>query len=186
MSLGTLIVFAVLGLVVAGSAVGMLLSRNAIYSALFLVLNFIAVGVLYLILGAPFISFAQVAVYAGSIMVLFVFVIMLLGAEQFPVHEPLRGQRWLGLLAGGLFLVESAAFLYLRTSAPKWATEIGFGFESPAVVGRMIIEKYLLPFEITGFLLLIAVVGAIFLARLETPMVGKGKGRQGQLGERKE
>ncbi|WP_299030310.1 NADH-quinone oxidoreductase subunit J [uncultured Thermanaerothrix sp.] len=186
MALGTLIIFAVLGLVVAGSAIGMLVSRNAIYAALFLVLNFIAVGVLYLILGAPFISFAQVAIYAGSIMVLFVFVIMLLGAEQLPVQEPLRGQRWIGLLAGVLFLLEAGAFFYLRTSAPQWAAEIGFGFESPVVVGRMLIEKYLLPFEITGFLLLIAVVGAIFLARLDTPVRGKGLGRHAQTGERKE
>jgi NADH-quinone oxidoreductase subunit J len=185
MTLGAIIAFAVIGLAVVGSAVGLLLSRNAIYAALFLVVNFIAVGVLYLVLGAPFISFAQVAVYAGSIMVLFLFVIMLLGAEQFPMTEPLRGQRWLGLLAGVLFLLESGAFLFLRTRASQWMAEIGFGFESPVVVGKLLVERYLLPFEVVGFLLLVGVIGAIVLARLETSE-RKGLGRFGQPERRKE
>src|SRR4029453_309858 len=77
-----LILFLVLSLIAVASALGMLLSRNAVYSALFLVLNFITVAVFYLLLGAPFIAMAQVTVYAGAIMVLFLFVIMLLGAES--------------------------------------------------------------------------------------------------------
>jgi NADH-quinone oxidoreductase subunit J len=76
-----LILFLVLALVAVATAIGMLLSRNAVYSALFLVLNFVTVAVFYLLLGAPFIAMAQVTVYAGAIMVLFLFVIMLLGAE---------------------------------------------------------------------------------------------------------
>ena len=71
----------------------MLLSRNAVYSALFLVLNFVTVAVFYLLLGAPFIAMAQVTVYAGAIMVLFLFVIMLLGADELPKAQVLPWQK---------------------------------------------------------------------------------------------
>src|SRR5512134_289544 len=87
-----LILFLVLALIAIATAIGMLMSRNTIYSALFLVLNFITVAVFYLLLGAPFIAMAQITVYAGAIMVLFLFVIMLLGAESLPKAEVLRWQ----------------------------------------------------------------------------------------------
>ena len=74
-----LILFLILALVAIATALGMLFSRNAVYSALFLVLNFVTVAVFYLLLGAPFIAMSQITVYAGAIMVLFLFVIMLLG-----------------------------------------------------------------------------------------------------------
>src|SRR6185295_968038 len=76
------IVFILLALTAIATAIGMLVSRNAVYAALFLVLNFATVAILYLLLDAPFVSLSQVTVYAGAIMVLFLFVIMLLGAEQ--------------------------------------------------------------------------------------------------------
>ena len=92
-----LIVFFVLAFVVVGTAISMLLTRNAIYSAIFLVLNFGTVAILYLILGAPFIALSQITVYAGSVVVLFLFVIMLLGAERMPGGEPLKWQRFLAI-----------------------------------------------------------------------------------------
>jgi NADH-quinone oxidoreductase subunit J len=98
-----LIFFLLLSLICISTALGMLLSRNAVYSALFLVLNFITVAVFYLLLGAPFIAMAQVTVYAGAIMVLFLFVIMLLGAESLPQAQVLPWQKPLaGLLAVAL------------------------------------------------------------------------------------
>ncbi|MDP2776595.1 MAG: NADH-quinone oxidoreductase subunit J [Anaerolineales bacterium] len=93
-----LIVFLVLSLVAISSALGMLFSRNAVYSALFLVLNFVTVAVFYLLLGAPFIAMAQITVYAGAIMVLFLFVIMLLGAESLAPAQSLPWQRPLAIL----------------------------------------------------------------------------------------
>ena len=92
-----LIVFFVLAFVAVGTAMSMLLTRNAVYSALFLVLNFGTVAMLYLILGAPFIALSQITVYAGSVVVLFLFVIMLLGAERMPGGEPLKWQRFLAI-----------------------------------------------------------------------------------------
>ena len=93
-----LILFLILAVVAIGAALGMLISRNAVYSALFLILNFATVAVFYLLLGAPFIAMAQVTVYAGAIMVLFLFVIMLLGAEELRRVHRLDWQQPVALL----------------------------------------------------------------------------------------
>ena len=88
-----LALFLVLALTAIATALGMLMSRNAVYSALFLVLNFVTVAVFYLLLGAPFIAMSQITVYAGAIMVLFLFVIMLLGADALPKSDVLPWQK---------------------------------------------------------------------------------------------
>src|SRR5512140_1950947 len=108
-----LILFLALALVSVGSAVAMLLSRKAIHAALFLVLNFSTVAVFFLLLGAPFIALAQISVYAGAIMVLFLFVIMLLGVELAPsLAMRLQGpQAWAFLLGLMLVAVFGSAFL---------------------------------------------------------------------------
>ncbi|MCE1254822.1 MAG: NADH-quinone oxidoreductase subunit J, partial [Anaerolineae bacterium] len=90
--------YGLLALVIVLSALGMVLNRNAVHSAVLLAFNFVNVAVLYLLLGAPFIAMVQVTVYAGSIMVLFMFVIMLLGAEKLSINEPIKGQRILAIL----------------------------------------------------------------------------------------
>src|SRR5574338_1020064 len=109
-----LVLFLVLALVAVGTAMGMLLSRNAVYSALFLVLNFITVAVFYLLLGAPFIAMSQITVYAGAIMVLFLFVIMLLGAESLPAAEVLPWQKPLAILLAVLLAGEAVFLLVAR------------------------------------------------------------------------
>mgnify|MGYP001767286432 CR=1 FL=1 len=165
MSIGAIIVFGVMGFVVVASAVGMLISRNAIYSAMFLVLNFLTVGFMYLSLGAAFIALAQVTVYAGSIMVLFLFVIMLLGGEQLPFIDALRGQRLVGVLIGIAFLAEIVLYVVLRGDPGGSISLTGGTFATPASIGMLLFNKYLLAFEITSVLLLAAVIGAIYLTR---------------------
>src|SRR5512132_572390 len=103
-----LIFFLFLSLISVTTALGLLFSRNAVYSALFLVLNFVTVAVFYLLLGAPFIAMVQITVYAGAIMVLFLFVIMLLGAESLPQAEVIPWQRPLAILLGILLMGEAA------------------------------------------------------------------------------
>ena len=116
-----LIVFLVLSLVAIASALGMLLSRNAIYSALFLVLNFVTVAVFYLLLGAPFIAMSQITVYAGAIMVLFLFVIMLLGAESLaPLPQAMPWQRPLAFILA----VDSGCGISLPDLCPR---QTGYG-----------------------------------------------------------
>ena len=165
-----LIFFLILSLISISTALGMLLSRNAVYSALFLVLNFITVAVFYLLLGAPFIAMAQITVYAGAIMVLFLFVIMLLGAESLPTAEVLPWQKPLaGLLAVALAI--EATFIFLTRARPvgdvaQPDTSINTVTNLRAL-GETLFTDYLLPFEVTSILLLVAMIGAIVLVRKE-------------------
>ena len=159
-----LAIFGFTALVSIACAVAMLLSRNAVHSALFLVLNFSSVAVLYLLLQAPFLAMIQITVYAGAIMVLFLFVIMLLGAERGTTeHDAITWQRPLAILLGLVLLGEAAFVLFSRgvaTAAPQaTAAEIG----SPRAIAEALFTSYLLPFEITSVLLLVALIGAVVL-----------------------
>jgi len=164
-----LISFLVLAVVAIATAIGMLVSRNAIYSALFLVLNFITVAVFYLLLGAPFIAMAQVTVYAGAIMVLFLFVIMLLGAESIAGEFNWRKAIFPGLLAF-ILAVEVALLLITRARpagevvSPDAAINTVTNLRD---LGETLFNQYLLPFEVTSIVLLVAMVGAIVLIRKE-------------------
>jgi NADH-quinone oxidoreductase subunit J len=137
------ILYVLFGLIIVSTAIAMLLSRNAVYAALFLVLNFATVALLYLMLGAPFISLWQVTVYAGSIMVLFLFVIMLLGAEHLGGEQPFGRQRAVAVGLGLVFLVELALFLLWRggmTTVVAAPATPGFG--SPAEIGKILFQQY--------------------------------------------
>jgi NADH-quinone oxidoreductase subunit J len=163
---GDLILFLILALVAIAAAIGMLISRNAVYSALFLVLNFVTVAVFYLLLGAPFIAMAQITVYAGAIMVLFLFVIMLLGADALPKAEVLP---WQKPLAIGLALVLAVEATYLLVTKARPPGDIFAPLaevntmENLRALGMALFTDYLLPFEVTSILLLVAMVGAIVL-----------------------
>ena len=117
-----LILFLGLALVAVAAAIGMLASQNAVYSALFLVINFATVAVFYLLLGAPFIAMAQITVYAGAIMVLFLFVIMLLGAEKLAPGKVLPYQRPMAIGLAVVLVVEAVYLLAVRN--PLAATVI--------------------------------------------------------------
>jgi NADH-quinone oxidoreductase subunit J len=169
------ILFGLVALVAIVSAIGMLLSSNAIHAALFLVVNFACIALLYLGLNAPFLAMVQVTVYAGAIMVLFVFVIMLLGAERLSFQSKLR---WQAPLAIVLIVVLIAATVLLFSNiqptaglAPlqpvNEAAQDVEAFGSPHTVGKVLFERYLLPFELTGILLLAAMIGAVVLAKDE-------------------
>ena len=165
-----LALFLLLSLIAIASAFGMLLSRNAVYSALFLVLNFVTVAVFYLLLGAPFIAMAQVTVYAGAIMVLFLFVIMLLGADELPKAQVLPWQKPLASVLAVLLAVE-ATFLLVTKARPAGdvlqpETAIN-SMDNLRELGLSLFSTYLLPFEVTSILLLVAMVGAIVLTKKE-------------------
>jgi NADH-quinone oxidoreductase subunit J len=166
---GNPIVFIILAVVAIGTGLGMLVSRNAIYSALFLVLNFATVAVIYLILGAPFIALAQITVYAGSIMVLFLFVIMLLGAERLPKGDALHWQPWVAIPLALVLVAEFAynIFRWTRDLTPVASPPADFG--APAAVGELLFTRFILPFEVTAIILLTATIGAIILAKSEAP-----------------
>jgi NADH-quinone oxidoreductase subunit J len=160
-----LFVFFVLALVAVGSAFGLLISRNGIYAALNLVLNFLTVAVFYLLLGAPFIALSQVTVYAGAIMVLFLFVIMLLGAEKLPPSSVLSYQRVSAYVLGGLLLAEIGYWIW-RGALTAVIVPPPAEFNTMASIekmGEMLFSQYLLPFEVTSVMLLVAMIGAIVL-----------------------
>jgi len=160
-----LVVFFILALVAVGAALGMLFSKNAIYAAIFLVLNFATVAVFFLTLGGTFIAVTQVAVYAGAIMVLFLFVIMLLGAEKLGEGDTLGWQKPLALILGLLLIVETGYVLFSKVGVVENAIALPDGFGSPYEIGKLLYSQYLLPFEVTSILLLVAMIGAIVLTR---------------------
>jgi len=165
-----LIVFLVLSLVAIATAMGMLLSKNAVYSALFLVLNFVTVAIFYLLLGAPFIAMAQITVYAGAIMVLFLFVIMLLGAESLAPTDSLPWQKPLARLLSVVLAVEAAYLLLTRASSNLVVSLPDASLNSMDSLREMamaLFNSFLLPFEVTSILLLVALMGAIVLAHRE-------------------
>src|SRR5215510_7290619 len=133
------------------------MSRNAIYSALFLVLNFVTVAVFYILLAAPFIAMAQITVYAGAIMVLFLFVIMLLGAEKLSGEFTLRNLWFPGLLA--FILVAEAVYLLITRARPVGdvlpPAATGNSIDSLQQLSTNLFNQYLLPFEVTSILLLV-------------------------------
>jgi NADH-quinone oxidoreductase subunit J len=146
----------------------MLFSRNTVYAALLLIVNFGTIAMLYLILGAPFIAFAQVTVYAGAIMVLFLFVIMLLGAGKLPKGQVLPWQRPLAIGLAALLLVEAGFLLFQRLHTTAILAVPGAELNTTAslqTLGMALFSQYLLPFEVTSILLLVAMVGAIVLTK---------------------
>ena len=160
------ILFIVFAGLAIGSAIAMVSQRNPLYSAISLIGVFIALASIYVTLAAPFIAAVQVIVYAGAIMVLVIFVIMLLNVEQ---EEPRRKRlKFLvpaALIMAAILIGETAFILYsVQTTSseiPRTLSDVGL---TPSI-GEGLFTRYLLPFEITSILLLMAIVGAMSLAR---------------------
>ena len=174
-----LILFFGLALVAIAAAIGMLASQNAVYSALFLVINFATVAVFYLLLGAPFIALVQITVYAGAIMVLFLFVVMFFmspKARQW-LRPALKGQ----LVIGGILVVALLVLLMGSMGSVGTMTgEISSGDRErlvaeasedtgpagdPRPLGNWLFKHHVLPFELISILLLAAMIGALMVAR---------------------
>ncbi len=154
------------GVAVAG-ALTVILQRRPIYSALALIVVMASLAVIYLLLGAEFMAALQVIVYAGAIMVVFVFVIMLLNAGREEASQKSLLTRSLGLPVLGIFFVQMV--LVLVTEFPETTLSLSGSFPGGAhSIGRLLFRDYVLPFEITSLLILIAILGAIVLARRET------------------
>jgi NADH-quinone oxidoreductase subunit J len=156
------VVFVLVAVTAVGTALGLVIRPNPLHGALFLVANLFCVAVLYLMLRAEFLALAQVIVYAGAIMVLFIFAIMLLipgRAEAEP--DPLDRQRLLALpFAGVLGVIIVWMVGRAGTPGPGPAPDVGI-----RGLGRLLFTDYLFPFELTSVLLLAAMVGVLLLAR---------------------
>ncbi len=162
------VVFVVAAAIVLAGALGVILSSNPVHSALSLVATLFAVAVLFIAQDAQFLAAVQVIVYAGAIVVLFLFVIMLLGVDRAEDLEtdPLIGQRTLGLLAGGLLAAGLIFVLVSSTITGAPGNESAAEKTLPNIerLARVVFTDYLFAFEVTSVLLVIAVVGAVLLA----------------------
>ncbi len=165
-------------------AVSMVYHKNPIYSAISLVGVFIALSCIYLTLAAPFIAIVQILIYAGAIMVLVVFVIMLLNLDD---DKPLNRLRFLYALGGGLgivLLTQTLFIYYAVLRAPNIPVDEAATAGSTMSIGRAMYTEYLLPVEIVGVMLLMAIIGAVMLARgvklePEVTVVSVGTGNLG-------
>lgn len=156
-----------LALIAVASALVTIFSRNAMYSVLALVVTFFAIAGIYLQLNAEFVAFVHIIVYAGAIMVLFLFVVMMLNLND--VSVKLRSNvniRWIAVLVG-LAMAGILGYGALQTTLPAPNYANGSGSGSVGVLGKMLFNEYLLPFELTSVLLIATMVGVIVLTKKE-------------------
>lgn len=185
------VVFLVGAVVVLGGALGVIWSRNPIHSAMFLVTTLFGVAMLFVSQQAHFLAIVQVIVYAGAIVVLFVFVIMLLGVDTSDVmtNEPERGHGSAALvlvllLGAEIGLLSKLSFVGADPNDPllgKATQPVREGIADVEQLAEALFSRYVLAFEITSLLLLIAVVGAVVLAR--RPQARRGETIEDELGE---
>ncbi|HXZ10857.1 MAG TPA: NADH-quinone oxidoreductase subunit J [Candidatus Sulfotelmatobacter sp.] len=166
MSVPFILFFVFAGIAVAG-AVLLIVAREPIHSALSLILVMVSLAVLYLLLGAEFIAAVQIIVYAGAIMVLFVFVIMLLNAGVEERTDWSKLAKYAGLPLAGFLLIELAYWLARPAAGMTAALHAarGMGAAPTRALSEMLFRDYLFPFEATSILILIAILGALVLAK---------------------
>jgi NADH-quinone oxidoreductase subunit J len=163
------VIFFLMAALALGAALGVVLARNPVHAALMLVTVLVAIAVLFLLQDAQLVAAVQIIVYAGAIVVLFLFVIMLLGVDQMEsLRDPIRIQRPAAIVLGVIALAE-----VLFLAGHEWATGAKSTTESLSAgpggnierVARSLFTDFLWPFEVTAVLLVVAVVGAVVLAR---------------------
>lgn len=168
------VAFVALAIMATLSGLGVILFRNAVYSALSLILNLFSLALFFLLLNALFLAVVQVLIYTGAIMVLFLFVVTMLApdAQGMEQRDPIRWQRGaaagLGIiLAGGLsyILVNSVLSPAARASSANSLTKMIDTYGSIQAFGMGLFHGYLFPFEVTSILLVVAIIGALVLGR---------------------
>jgi NADH-quinone oxidoreductase subunit J len=168
------VVFFFAAILALAGAIGVLAARNPFYSVLALVVHLLALAMLFLLLRAEFVAVAQVIVYAGAVMVLYVFVVAYVGGQDEPLGTAGSPLRFAALVACGGLAVE--LFIAVLGSALKGINGRGHsyqpGFGSPQAIGHSLLTKFLLPFEVASLLLLVAAVGAVMLARRRRGLEG--------------
>jgi NADH-quinone oxidoreductase subunit J len=160
------ILFYIFAAVTVLAALNMVLQRTPVYSALSLIVVLCSLALVYLLLGAEFMAVIQVIVYAGAIMVLFVFVIMLLNAGHETPSNRSRMAKWIGAPLIGAFFFEMLVVIWDQFPSPSAASPAHLD-GSPAAIGHLLFRNYVLPFEVTSILILVAVLGAVVLAKKE-------------------
>jgi NADH-quinone oxidoreductase subunit J len=165
------IAFYTLAAFILGFAILVVTTKDTVHSVLYLVLDFLFVAALYVMLGAPFLAVIQVLVYAGGIVVLYLFVVMLVNLKRPPeAHQDPHRRSKLGMALAGAVLVELAIIVasgYAKAAAPTVPAAALPVSGNTEQVGWLLYTSYLIPFEIASMLLLVAMIGAIVLAKRE-------------------
>jgi NADH-quinone oxidoreductase subunit J len=162
------VLFFIAGIGAVAGAIGVVALRNPFFSVLSLVSHLFSLAVLFLLLQAQFVAAAQIVVYAGAVMVLYVFVVAYIGGSDRPLAPPTgKGLTGLAIVAAVcLFVVLILATLGSGLAGiDSEGARLGAGFGQPGEIGRLLLTRFLLPFEVASFLLLVAAVGAVVLAR---------------------
>jgi NADH-quinone oxidoreductase subunit J len=172
------VLFIIFGVMIVAGAIGTITRKNIIHALLLLVFTFLNVAAIFFLTQAYFVAMIQILVYAGAIMVLFVFVIMFLNLRSFQTERQTHRQRWVALVLSVLVLVEFVAVLYGVTQARYGfsLTSVQGGFSpdqiaaaggNNKVFGQTLFTNMLLPFEVASVVLLVAMVGAIIMVKKE-------------------
>jgi NADH-quinone oxidoreductase subunit J len=173
------VLFIIFGVMIVAGAIGTITRKNIIHALLLLVFTFLNVAAIFFLTQAYFVAMIQILVYAGAIMVLFVFVIMFLNLRSFQSEKQTHRQRWIALVLAALVLVEFVAVLYgiTRTSLGGLdmtsaqggfsPTEIAAAGGNNKIFGQTLFNNMLLPFEVASVVLLVAMVGAIIMVKKE-------------------
>jgi NADH-quinone oxidoreductase subunit J len=165
------VVFYLFALLAVLAAVGMAIARSPVRSALSLALVFLALAAMYVLLNAPFIAVAQIMIYAGAVLILFLFVIMVLNPRLDMIGARSSRQTFAAIVfagALGILLIVTLASGQLAAASGKYTPAFVASVGHVQVIGTLLFSEFLLPFEIASVLLLIAIVGAMTLARRES------------------
>jgi NADH-quinone oxidoreductase subunit J len=170
--MGNAIAFYVISALILGFALLVVSTKNTVHAVLFLVLNFLAVAALYILLTAQFLAAIQVLVYAGGIVVLYLFVVMLVNLKRPPEdHSAPQRRGWTGFALASVVLVQLVAILVWGSVGtpvdPNTMQNTDLAINNVEAIGMLLYTDYLVPFEVASMLLLVAMVGAIILAKRE-------------------
>jgi NADH-quinone oxidoreductase subunit J len=158
-----MVIFFVLAVLAVAAGVGVIVQRNAVWSALFLLVNFCCLAGLYLLLNAQFVALVQVIIYAGAIVVLFLFVVMLLGMENAEETPDPRRYQWIaGVLLGTLLLAGVVWALLVSVSG---SVQPLIRTDNVREIGAAMLTDFAIPFELASIVLLVAIIGAVVLAK---------------------
>jgi NADH-quinone oxidoreductase subunit J len=162
-------IFYVLAIIILVSTLLAITRRQVVHAVVYLIVSFFATGLLFYLLGAPFLAALEVIIYAGAIMVLFLFIVMTVRVES---NEDAKGEiyQWLPAVVLGVISFLVGGFLIFEV--PGSRVDLNAGMASPAIFGQYIFKNYWFPVEIASFLLLIGLVGALYLGRQESKTAG--------------
>jgi len=158
-----IVLFFILAVVAVGAGIGVVAQRNVTKSALFLLLNFCSLAGLYILLNAQFVALIQVIVYAGAVVVLFLFVVMLLGIDR--IVEAPDSRRYQGIAAALLGALLLAGVVWAVMEAGTGAMPALAPSDNVREIGAALLTDYMIPFELVSLVLLVAIIGAVVLAK---------------------